>query len=60
MKIDTPNLFIRLFLAFVYVFNGCKIYVDIMTVENLTSIYVANMKLAYWLVCSSTISGGHG
>ena len=41
-----------------YYYNGYNIYVDIMTRENLLSIWVANMDNTYWSVCHPI--GGEG
>ena len=38
--------------------NEYKKYVDILTEENLSSIYLANMNLIYWSVRSSCKRGG--
>ena len=38
----------------IYYKSGCKIYLDIMTREKLSSIYVANMDITYWSVRSSS------
>ena len=35
-------------------YNGYKIHVDILTLENLSSIKVANVDLIYWLVRSDS------
>ena len=37
--------------------NKCRIKVDIMTGEKLSSIYVANMDIIYWTVRSSITRG---
>ena len=37
-----------------------RIYVDILTGGNLSSIYPANMNLIYWSVRSSSNSGSEG
>ena len=39
--------------------NGYRIYVDILTGEKLLSIYVANMDITYWSVCSFSKRGGN-
>ena len=41
-----------------YTSNGCKIHMDILTRENLSTIWVANIDLIYWSVCSSSKRGG--
>ena len=38
--------------------SECRIYVDIMTGEGLSSSYLANMELVYWSVRSSIRSKG--
>ena len=40
--------------------NGCRIYVDIMTGEKLSSFYPANIELVYWSVRSSSRRGVYG
>ena len=41
-------------------YNGYKKYVDIMPGEKLSSIYLANMELIYWSVCSFSRRGWDG
>ena len=38
--------------------NGCRIYVDIMKGEKLSSIQLANMVHVYWSASSSSRRGG--
>ena len=40
--------------------DGYIIYVDIMTGEKLSSIYIADMDITYWSVRSTSRRGGHG
>ena len=52
---DLNNVDFSLF----YYENGCRIYVDIMTGKQLSSILLANMELDYWSVRSSSRRGGY-
>ena len=44
----------------IYLNNGYRIYVDIMTREKLSLIQVANMDITQWSVCSSSRREGDG
>ena len=45
---------------FVSIHNGCRINVEIMAGENLSSKLLANLDITYWSVHSSSRRGGDG